>query len=328
MVLVWNWKRKGNKVAWLDQDKKLTVGRSLASAATTCVHALERKKKDESQSCGLSFPFFAFLDSPSVEVMNSCNGLVLLCSSLTTTFYYLILLNHPTSKLYACGTQKCITKWNVGFSMMGTYQIEIFSSKTNLWCVSSLCFTALVGIQFHHGVFWNGTVYWFTPKDWLLSYDGENDLLKSIATPPMDYRQCGNFPYLGVSKGRLHLVYIHVPNNFEFDVLEMERDNSGWATRYRVNIENVATTFPESVIYIPGLPKRLKIFAYTVLSVVRGDKEEELMVVLSIMGKIISYDAKNKTSKLLCDVKKALGHWKAECNGLYAHPFIESLSWV
>ncbi|OMP04340.1 hypothetical protein COLO4_09747 [Corchorus olitorius] len=193
-------------------------------------------------------------------------------------------------------------------------KIEIFSSETKAWELCGVPFEAPHYTDFEHAVFWNGSIHWLSPTDVSLYFDVETETLKTMTMPRNQAGTNGfwssqRFPYLGESRGHLHLIEVDSISTPTFCVFEMKPHHSGWFVKYIVNLENIALNFPEiGRRYIDEFPNlaqnneedfRVQYYAYSVLSVVRGEEEDDVELVLLIPGKIVSYNPKLNTSKLL-----------------------------
>ncbi|XVF77331.1 hypothetical protein PTKIN_Ptkin14bG0034400 [Pterospermum kingtungense] len=197
------------------------------------------------------------------------------------------------------------------------HQIEVFSSETKAWTLSGDPFEAPHYTDFEHGVFWNGAIHWLSPTDISLYFDVDSESLETMAMPGMHTGTTGfwssqRFPYFGSCCGHLHLVEVESISEPGLLVLEMKPNYTHWFLKYRVDLNNVASDFPEIARrYIDEFPNlaqnnpeedhRVQYYAYSILSLVRGeeDQEDDVELVLLIPGKIISHNPRLNTSKLL-----------------------------
>ncbi|KAL6227137.1 hypothetical protein ACLB2K_001096 [Fragaria x ananassa] len=95
--------------------------------------------------------------------------------------------------------------------------------------------------------------------------------------------------YFGESAGHLYLIETYQHWNTQFDVMEMERDYSGWFVKYHVDLNPLGAAFP-------GLDWN----AFVVLGLFPENGVEEdnsTHLLLHLPGKIISYNLRNETFK-------------------------------
>ncbi|GMI79420.1 hypothetical protein like AT5G07610 [Hibiscus trionum] len=303
----------------------------------------------------LKVPSLSFLNVSGIEILQSCNGLLLLlcsfssqCNNNSSGFTYCVC--NPTTKNFVtvplpdATANRSIAGINLAFDpskssryrvicvlmnnmqypdlneiehlVSPTYQIEIFSADTKAWTLSGDPFEAPHYTDFEHGVFCNGAIHWLSPTDVSLYFDVETERLETMAMPriqtggPSGFWSSQRFPYFGQCGGYLHLVEVDSISKPRFHVLEMKSDYSRWCIKYYVNLNNVASEFPEIARrYMDEFPNlainnpedfRVQYYAYSILSVVRGvEKEDDVEVVMLIPGKIISHNPRLNTSRLL-----------------------------
>ncbi|KAK8272301.1 hypothetical protein V6Z11_D11G321100 [Gossypium hirsutum] len=221
-------------------------------------------------------------------------------------------VNLGPSGLYFYGSPFGFLNFDTNHNML---KIEIFSSENKAWTDSGGPFEAPHYTDFEHGVFCNGAIHWLSPTDVSLYFDVETESLKTMAMPrtqtggPSGYWSSQRFPYFGQCAGCLHLIEVDSISKPRFHILEMKPDHSHWCDKYRVNLNNVASEFPEIARrYMDEFPTlalnnveeiEVQYYAYSILSVVIGEKDEDVEVVMVIPGKIISHNPRLNTSKLL-----------------------------
>ncbi|KAL2527003.1 F-box protein [Abeliophyllum distichum] len=101
---------------------------------------------------------------------------------------------------------------------------------------------------------------------------------------------------------------IHWISYEKFNVYEMKRDYSEWFLKYEVDLSSLVTTFSE-VISSYLNPMDLY-FAWSILCLIRGEKDKDSFLVLQIPGKVIRYNLVYKTFETLhecAEVKDVLG---------------------
>ena len=101
----------------------------------------------------------------------------------------------------------------------------------------------------------------------------------------------------------------------KFRILKMDKDCSRWNVKYWVNLKPVISG-------IPGITGR----GFSVLSVVNGANGKDLVLVLAVTGKFVSYNVDCKTLRVLPELQPA----ESPELGGYHYPnvyqFIERLS--
>ncbi|XAR66101.1 hypothetical protein NMG60_11012183 [Bertholletia excelsa] len=290
----------------------------------------------------------------SMRILNSCHGLLCCCSYSKAdpgNFKYHVL--NPATKQFISLPEPhtCLKGLNLAFdparsphykvvciwsavSVVPTepryHQIEIYSSETGSWRASGEPFEADQSTQFLGGVYWNGAINWFSTMGNSLYFKVEEEHLGTMPMPPiLEEDWTGRkFRYYGESRGHLHLVEMYDPV-IQIKVYEMERNYSGWFVKYHIDVGAVGDAFPEMMRELSWHPISLAI-----LSIVRGEKEDDSFLVLHIPGKIIRFHLADKTFEMICDVAPE------HCDGdgmiedslryfwLHAFQYIESLSCV
>ncbi|XP_031281986.1 F-box protein At5g07610-like isoform X1 [Pistacia vera] len=294
-------------------------------------------------------PFRSFSLPPSLVVLQSCNGL-LLCGSPKwcnpTCNCYII---NPITKKYtelpgafrtARGSFRAILGINLAFdpsissyykvicvtALGGHCQIQIYSSKTGDWTPSTGKFWAKCGMTFKDGVFWNGGIHWISSERTSLYFNVNEEKLQEMPMPCIRDRSSERrFMYFGESRGHLHLIEIYSLRDVIFDVYEMERDYSGWVMKYHVDLREVAIAFPEMVRSYIGLGNYYE--KYSILCVVREEKDEDSYMVIHVPKKAIRYNFKDRTFKKLHDFEPGFDD-TIQHNCFSAFQYTESLAHV
>ncbi|XP_059669334.1 F-box protein At5g07610-like [Cornus florida] len=263
-----------------------------------------------------SAPFGAcsyFPDLSSVRILDSCNGLLCCSSSSRVECEENYHVYNPTTKQFITlpepgqGVQRNIDCLSLAFDPSKStdlvyrecFQIEIYSSETRRWRKSVELFNAGYA-QFDNGVYWNGAINWISSWGYWWYFNIDHDRLGTMPMQPhCDERFKRPFRYFGKSHDHLHLVEIYFMT--QFDVYEMKRDYSEWFVKYRVDLEGVVSAFPEMILNHFD-PLDLESYAFSILSLVRGERDEESFLVLHTPGKVLRYNIADKTFKKLCDV--------------------------
>lgn len=179
--------------------------------------------------------------------------------------------------------------------------IEVYSSDTACWKVSrnpdrfdefSQCYVG--------GVFWNDAFHWASLDEPCFYFDVEQEELRKLPMPPnpegfLDGTELSRIRYSGESGD--HFYIARVFDNIRFDVMEMKRDCSGWFVKYIVNLDTLCSVYPEMIENEENFRED---FLFIPISIV-GSKtdDEESFMVMHILGKVIRYNFKNETSKVL-----------------------------
>ncbi|XP_028053389.1 F-box protein At5g07610-like isoform X3 [Camellia sinensis] len=209
------------------------------------------------------------------------------------------------------------------------YLIDIYSSESTSW--THMRAAAPPGYPFAKKVFWNGSIHWMSYDNVYIRFDVDAEKLIGTRMPlnPKILSE-ERVWYFGECCGHLLLVQCC---DMGFRILEMERNYCYWIEKYQVNLSPIISLFPEIErsrhMCDPPIIRKI-----AVLCVVKGANEKDFTLVLSIPGKIVSYNLKCKTVKVLCDYRTGF----YECPGYkhissayafkYVYEFYESLSIV
>lgn len=209
----------------------------------------------------------------------------------------------PHYKVVCVRTTGRNTDHNQSDSYPHLYQIEIYSSETRSWKLSTLSFTALVNTSFGNGVYWNGAIHWINSWGDFLYFNLDEERIGTIPMPPVPipfgYKERRRV-HFGESYDHVHLIEINGPPTILFDVYELKRDYSGWFVKYHVDLNPIATAFPE-MIRRSYVPYELDYYSFLILSIVRREKDEDSFLVLHIRGKALRYNLVDKSFYKLCD---------------------------
>lgn len=286
-----------------------------------------------------SFNFLNLTPDFTLRILGTCNGLMLcylgsafngcnfsycVCNLTTKRFITLprpemiankhILgvnlafdpLESPNFKVVCVG-QSCILNDH-------HCQIEIYSSETGLWrrWNGSFCNQYNILQTFDQGVFCNGAVHWLCTVGDSLYFDLKDESLKTLPMPPIhgDIYTPKRMRHLGQSGGHLQLIDSEAKmyHNPPMDIYEMNGDYSGWFLKYSIDLNDIGCLFPDMVGHVEvhtqffedGYSVHLsKYFLYSILSVVGSEDGQSLEVILSIPNKIISYNPKENSARVL-----------------------------
>ncbi|XP_028092837.1 F-box protein At5g07610-like [Camellia sinensis] len=204
------------------------------------------------------------------------------------------------------------------------YQFDIYSSETASWkqITVSECEPLRDCLE---GVFWNGAIHWLSHEDVHFRFDvDEEKLIKTHNPPSPKILSVDKTRYFGECGGHLLLIQMRLRNAMGFKILEMDRVSFHWIVKCGVNLRPLISVFPE--IDIDARSRRYK---FRVLCVVTGVSENDFALVLATAGKVVYYDLKCKTSRVLLDHIPLLNfHASIFQRFLCSHTykFVESLS--
>ncbi|KAK1399348.1 hypothetical protein POM88_009211 [Heracleum sosnowskyi] len=183
-----------------------------------------------------------------------------------------------------------------------THQFLIFSSETGQWKD-----TNVTTYEYHlphksgNRVYLQGAIhclvhcYYSNIKCY--RFDVEAEKLTIISLPYHD--SSSMIRYFGEFTGHLHLVYVRDQYAKRFRVLELDHVSKEWVPKYHVQINRLISQFPEVVEKVTDDNKCEYLFS--ILSVVRGEKEENSALVMAIPGKVVSYNLKSKKVEVLSE---------------------------
>ncbi|CAL5376444.1 unnamed protein product [Camellia sinensis] len=219
-----------------------------------------------------SLPTSSLLDgvgygSGSFRIEDSCKGL-LLCLNGPTCFIFGVFLSSMFGGYLAFDPSKSPHYIVVLVSYIRNsdgcfYLIDIYSSESTSW--THMRAAAPPGYPFAKKVFWNGSIHWMSYDNVYIRFDVDAEKLIGTRMPsnPKILSE-ERIWYFGECCGHLLLVQCC---DMGFRILEMERNYCYWIEKYQ------------------------------------GANEKDFTLVLSIPGKIVSYNLKCKTVKVLCDYR-------------------------
>lgn len=262
----------------------------------------------------------SFIKIPNLEIHHVCNGL--LCYSKphvgAPQFASYYVCNHASgqSKRIRVLGRPCIQRLkavNLAFDPLKSphykiifvsevsgsesshlIKIDIYSSETESWRPAKKgIYIVPYDIGFYNAVYWNDAIYWYhQTKKTLTYFEFEEDSLEKLPMPQVS--ELMNYYYFGESGGHLHLVGSWIRRTSFFTVFEMQKDRSGWFLKYDGEFHALPIAFPKMV-----LDKRYRLCVFSLVNLIRGEQEGELILVLAIPGGLVQYNVQGKTSKLL-----------------------------
>ncbi|XP_060212503.1 F-box protein At5g07610-like [Lycium barbarum] len=286
-----------------------------------------------------------------VKVTQSCNGLLMCVISSRTEVSDLKLgfvcnpakneyhpLPGPYDKNYevVCGYNLifdpseppyykvfCIKRLGTtfrGFSFGSTdLEVSVYVPGSESW--RSCChFYVDYTTRFDCGVFWNGAIHWIG-EYFSVHFDAKSEEVVIKNMPP---RPQGDFTekirYFGEWGGHLHLIQVQTRYAKRFNVLELDKDTWKWSVKYHVHLARLISAFPEMIKQTPyGIH-----YAFSILSVIRGENEEDSVLLLTIPGKVVAYNLVRKTTKVVRELPGEVAN-TLHFNHVSAYKYTESL---
>ncbi|XP_028072839.1 uncharacterized protein LOC114275050 [Camellia sinensis] len=175
-------------------------------------------------------------------------------------------------------------------------EIEIYSLQTSSWKHVSVPDPRGVPLLF--SVFWNGAIHGISYGNVHARFELEEE--KLIHTPmPRNPKilSYDKIRYFGECGGDLLLIQTPQRCATGFRILQMHRDYCKWIVKYQVYLRPILFVLPKTA--------RKTIITrceFNVLWVVKGANKKDFTLVVSILGKVISYNVKSKTLKELHDL--------------------------
>lgn len=125
-----------------------------------------------------------------------------------------------------------------------------------------------------------------------IRFDIDAKMLTTTRLPYLDNRLSRRILYFGECSGHLLLIQRSWSDPTNFEVLEMVEgeNNFRWTVKYSADL---------TPLILPGRRN----FRFSVINVMNvGANENDLAVVLYIRGKVVQYNIKCKTLKVICDL--------------------------
>ncbi|OIT36173.1 PREDICTED: F-box protein At5g07610-like [Nicotiana attenuata] len=296
-------------------------------------------------------------DSCGVEILQSCGGLLFLCRSRASESSLQYYVYNPTTKHFSTFPypnllDKCprISCLNLSFDLSkspycqvihiyGEYRsnivfhIETYTFETNTWRYSGGPFVGPVGTSFSKGVFLNGTLHWPTDySETSVCYDVYEKNIRKFPMPPLQ-SECGrNLNYFGEVGGKLHAIDFTECNASNFDVFVMENDYSCWFKKYHIDLDTVAQSFPEMVVYKPDpwTDNTRTFLRYKVHSIIETETPDSPSLVLYIHDdKFISLNLTDNTLLKLPDLsRRSSDQQKSYFRKSRAFQYVENPFWI
>ncbi|KAK6135181.1 hypothetical protein DH2020_031077 [Rehmannia glutinosa] len=184
------------------------------------------------------------------------------------------------------------------------FQIEVYDSETRTWKLSGKTFRAPAGVRFNQGIYWKNGIHWrgifFDLQDSLI---GKHPEIVFPGDTGRDYL----YDNYVESYGYLHYI-AHMLKRKSVMVFELESDYSQWTLKYRVDLNGD--------------------FGISVLSIIRGESEEDSALVLHEPGKVMEYKFEEMSGKEIIDFREE-AFYEEHCfqfESNFTFQFIETLA--
>ncbi|KAF7128895.1 hypothetical protein RHSIM_Rhsim10G0184200 [Rhododendron simsii] len=319
------------------------IASRLASAFSRQSEFSIRIKSPPSRFAITQGPLASGLES-ALTVLHSSNGLML----CTTSFYYsYVVCNLTTQKFMVLPKLALVSKWYhrsryycliyhpkkspyykvvvASFSFdSDTSQFDVYSSESGSWKSTVASTPRIPNPWLVYRAVWNGAILWMSCRPgtqscsehdhFYVQFDIDAERPTTTGVPSTGYHLNGIL-YFGECGGHLLLIQFPCHNATEFRVLEMmDRENKfQWTVKYRVGLQPLTS------------PQR-STCRFLVISVMNvGANEDDLAVVLYVPRKVIQYNIKCKTLKVLCDLAGSDFSTCVPRPSMHSYRFIESL---
>ncbi|GAB2277676.1 hypothetical protein Dimus_012381 [Dionaea muscipula] len=207
-----------------------------------------------------------------------------------------------------------------------SHRIDVYSPSSGLWRRSIDVFISPFDLEFERGVYWNGSIHWLSHTEMTLFYDVEQECLKPLVLPPtLEGAYIERFRYFGESRGHLHLIELRTNCVPKFDVLELDGDNLCWSPKYKVDLDVLGCNFTEMFQDSKDrFGRYFRFYGFSILGVIRGEEEDDSVLVVSVPGKVLSYNFGSKTTEMIHYVVDQSDRW-IPFRGYNAFQYIPSL---
>ncbi|MCD7447239.1 hypothetical protein HAX54_026358 [Datura stramonium] len=349
----------------LSHSRTLALSNGLSPSGIYFYNCLTKLQKIESLSLTddnvISLPSLQFLDEltniiiingdhivevDEFRVTQSCNGL-LMCLFTTTSdavttrkgfvynpankasrvlppvyencadeFVYYNLISDPSKPPY----YKVLCVARIDNNWYSDIDASVYEPGSDSW--RRCCTVSAPEMGFDSGVFWNGAIHWIGEYV-SLYFDVNSEKFGTIIMPAKLQGQCTQkIRYFGEWGGHLHLIQVQSLSTKRFSVLELDKDTLEWSVKYRVHLDRLISAFPEMVRKTALHDTQ---YAFSILSVIRGENEENSVLLLTISGKVVAYNLVLKTVKVVRELPGKVANTLC-FNHTCAYQYVESLN--
>ncbi|GKB10545.1 SGNH hydrolase-type esterase domain-containing protein [Tanacetum coccineum] len=254
-----------------------------------------------------------------VEILQSCNGLLLCCVYPCKFYVY-----NPTSELFKRLPTKSHTSSvrlafdptksphykvvqpvrlqndDEDYRLNSTIQVHTYSSETGAWSVCGDQFSETCFEGFKEGVFWNDAFHWLNMNNvfrkktlhFELDIGNEQPVLTELKLPVTFDGKSHFQSKLFESRGCLLLLGKDHAHSRQLNVFEMRDDDSEWSVKFIVNLDDIMMPLPRTWMIRP-----------CVWSIVLGEREEDSFMIIDLLSKVVQYNPVLKTVRTLADLE-------------------------
>ncbi|GJS11048.1 AT-hook motif nuclear-localized protein 28-like protein [Tanacetum coccineum] len=290
----------------IDYAANLTLSRNLDPLSGLFIRKRSYSKSSYSYdfvSFDIRIPLLAtsFTDfvHGDVRILQSCNGLLLCCSTLSGNGKFYVY-NPGGLRMAFDPTKSPHYKVVYGELMMGDHpldrwvQMHTYSSETGNWSLCGHHFPKLSFEFFGYGVYWNDAIYWTNFEDKIFKLDimNEHPVFTALQTPLTLDLKVHFERRLFESRGCLLLFGMQNTCSKHFTIFEKSNVYSEWSVKYIVYLDDIIKPFPKRRYEYPR-----------VFCIVLGEREEDSVLVMELDKKVVQYKIASKT----VDTISALG---------------------
>ncbi|CAI9105163.1 OLC1v1004025C1 [Oldenlandia corymbosa var. corymbosa] len=208
--------------------------------------------------------------------------------------------------LYICGF------WNLRFAS--------YASDTQLWSKSRSVLDHQLWnnmtMYYKKGVFWNGDMFWVDSRLGTYCFNFEKGCAKRITAslpqgrPILEVDRHPDVIYFGVCGDSLSLVRLMDFHPLLLDIYQLELDYSRWNFKYQVDLSPLRSAPYSSMFDIA--PHSAWWQRFYVLNCLMDEQLKPTELLISVRGKIISYDIQDMIVKEIADVVPDTdeAHWR------------------
>ncbi|GJZ21588.1 hypothetical protein Tco_0558627 [Tanacetum coccineum] len=226
-----------------------------------------------------------------VEIVQSCNGLLLCCIDSEKFYVY-----NPTIKLGRMLLHWSTTSMRLAFDPTKSPHFKVI--HTALWDKDDDNNNNGRELGFNKGIYWNGAIHWLNTNildNWIhykLDTMNGHPALTTIQLPEtLDKKSHIQFK-LFESRGCLLLLGKDYAHSQQLNIYEMRNGYSEWLVKYVVNLDDIMKPIPD----FWQIPKG-------VWCIVLGEREEDSFMIIELLRKVVQYHPVSKTVRTLSGLK-------------------------
>ncbi|XP_074325288.1 F-box protein At5g07610-like [Apium graveolens] len=208
-----------------------------------------------------------------------------------------------------------------------TSKFMIFSSETGRWKDTNVTMDGHE-LQYGKGLYCHGAIYWIVINTQsCYRFDIEAKNLTKISFPPK--ASGSGFRHFVESNGHLYIVCVVDCAQKNLNVYELDEVTMKWVIKHRVHINHLISSLPHDFGNGGNLQKCHSI--HSILSVLRGEGEEDTALLVNISGKVVLYNLQSKKVEVLLSelrwnsIKGGAILYLGEPPFIPAYPFVATL---